>query len=194
MQNALLFVVRTLFDLYLLCFVLRFALQWARTDRWNPLVQFILRVTNPVVLPLRRLVPALGPVDTATVLAVFALQLVAVVILVKVGCAGSAGPLQILLLTVLALVHLVLRVWFWVILIWTVLSWVSPGRGNPGQEFLGALASPLIRPIRRLVPPIGGLDLSPLFVLIALQAVTLLLPTESALAGLACGPIARPVF
>jgi YggT family protein len=194
MQNALLFIVRTLFDLYLLCFVLRFALQWARTDRWNPLVQFILRVTNPVVLPLRRLVPALGPVDTATVLAVFVLQLVAIVILVRVGCAGSAGVLQLLLLTVLALVHLVLRVWFWAILIWTILSWVSPGRGNPGQEFLGALVSPLIRPIRRLVPPIGGLDLSPLFALIALQAVTLLLPTESALAGLACGPIARPVF
>lgn len=194
MQNALLFVVRTLFDLYLLCFALRFALQWARADRWNPLVQFILRVTNPLVLPLRRLVPPLGPVDTATVLVLLILQFVAIVILVRVGCVGSAGVLQLLLLTVLALVHLVLRVWFWAILIWTILSWVSPGRGNPGQELLGALVSPVINPIRRLVPPIGGLDLSPLFALIALQAVTMLLPTESALAGLACGPIARPVF
>src|SRR5690606_6982782 len=143
MQNALLFVVRTLFDLYLLCFALRFALQWARADRWNPLVQFILRVTNPLVLPLRRLVPSLGPVDTATVLVMFILQLVAIVILVRVGCVGSAGVLQLLLLTVLALVHLVLRVWFWAILIWTILSWVSPGRGNPGQELLGALVTPV---------------------------------------------------
>lgn len=194
MQNALLFIVRTLFDLYLLCFALRLALQWARVDRWNPLVQFILRVTGPVVVPLRRLLPSMGPVDTATVAALFLLQLLAIVILVRVGCVGTAGPVQLVLLTLLALVHLVLRLWFWAILVWVILSWVGPGRGNPGQELLGALVAPVINPFRRIIPPIGGLDLSPLFALIALQAVTMLLPAESALAGLACGPIARPVF
>lgn len=194
MQNALLFVFRTLFDLYLLCVLLRLVLQWARVDRWNPLVQFILKVTNPLVLPLRRLLPPLGQIDTATLVVLLGLQLVGIVLLTRLGCAGTAGPVDLVLLTLLALVNLVLRLWFWAILIWVILSWVGPGRGHPGSQLLGAIVAPVINPFRRIIPPIAGLDLSPLFAMIALQAITMLLPTETQVSGLICGPIARPIF
>jgi YggT family protein len=194
MGNALVFIVRTLFDLYLLTFVLRLLLQWARVEPWNPLAQFIQRVTNPVVLPLRRLLPAMGRVDTATVAALFALQVVASGLLLRFGCAGEAGALQVLGVAVLALVDLFLRVAFWTILIYVVLSWVGQGGGNPAARLVGTLARPLLRPFQRLIPPVAGFDLSPLFAAIALQALRMVLPVQQVLGGLACGGLAGPVL
>lgn len=194
MQNALLFVVRTLFELYVLTFALRLLLQWVRTDGRNPLVQFLLRVTNPLVLPLRRLLPPLGRVDTATLVALVGLQLVGTALLVRIGCVGQPGGLQILALTGLGVVSLVLRVYFWVILIHVLLSWVSPGGYNPAAALLSALAEPVLAPFRRVVPLIGGLDLSPVFALIALQAVRYLLPTGQLLESMLCSGIVAAGF
>lgn len=194
MQNALLFVLRTLFDLYVLTFALRLLLQWVRTDARNPLVQFLLRVTNPLVMPLRRLLPPLGRIDTATLAALVGLQLVGTALLVRIGCVGDPGALSILALTLLGLVSLVLRIYFWVILIHVLLSWVSPGGYNPAAALVGALAEPVLRPFRRLVPLIGGLDLSPVFALIALQAVTYLLPTGQLLESMLCTGIVAAGF
>jgi len=194
MQNALLFVLRTLFDLYVLTFVLRLLLQWVRTDSRNPLVQFLLRVTNPLVMPLRRLLPPLGRIDTATLVALVGLQLVGTALLVRIGCVGQPGGLQILGLTLLGLVNVVLRVYFWVILIHVLLSWVSPGGYNPAAALVSTLAEPVLAPFRRLVPLIGGLDLSPVFALIALQAASYLLPTGQLLESMLCTGIVAAGF
>lgn len=194
MQNALLFVLRTLFELYVLCFAMRLLLQWVRTDSRNPLVQFLLRVTNPLVMPLRRLLPPLGRVDTATLLALVGLQLVGTALLVRIGCVGQPGSVQILALTLLGVISLVLRVYFWVILIHVLLSWVSPGGYNPAAALVGALAEPVLAPFRRVVPLIGGLDLSPVFALIALQAASYLLPTGQLLESMLCSGIVSAGF
>lgn len=194
MQSALIFILRTLFDLYVLVFVLRLLLQWVRVDTRNPFVQFVLLVTNPLVMPLRRLLPPLGRLDSATLMALLGLQMLGTVVLAQVGCIGKPGIVPILLLTVLGIVRLILTVYFWTIIIYAVLSWVSPGGYNPGAALVSSLAEPLLKPVRRVIPMIGGLDLSPIFLLIALQALMMLLPTRQLWSAMLCANSVTPVL
>jgi YggT family protein len=194
MQNALVFILRTLFDLYILTFALRLLLQWAAVDKRNPLVQFILRVTNPLVIPLRRLLPSIGRIDTATVVALVGLQVLATALVVRIGCIGEPEILPVLWLAVLSLARLALSIFTWSIIIHVVLSWVSPGGYNPGAALVAAIVEPVLAPFRRLIPAIAGLDLSPLFALIAIQALSMLLPVERVLSGLLCSSLGRSVF
>ena len=189
MQNALVFIIRTLFDLYVLTFALRLVLQWAAVDKRNPLVQFIVRITNPLVIPLRRLLPSIGRIDTATVIVLLALQIVGTTLLVRIGCGVEPAIWQLLALAVLSIIKLALNVFTWAMIIYVVLSWVSPGGYNPGAAVVAAIVEPLLAPFRRLIPLVGGLDLSPLFALIALQALAMLLPVERVVSGLLCGSL-----
>jgi YggT family protein len=194
MQNALVFIVRTLFDLYVLTFALRLLLQWAAVDKRNPLVQFILRITNPLVIPLRRLLPSVGRIDTSTVVVLLVLQILGTTLLVRIGCAAEPAIWQIVALAGLSIVKLALNVFTWALIIYVILSWVSPGGYNPGAAVVAAIVEPLLAPFRRLLPLIGGLDLSPLFALIALQALAMLLPVERVVSGLLCGSLGGLVF
>ena len=194
MQSALIFILRTLFDLYVLVFVLRLLMQWTRVDTRNPIVQFILRVTNPLVMPLRRLLPPIGRLDSATLMALLGLQMLGTAVLVQVGCIGRPGVVPILLITVLGIVRLILTVYFWTIIIYAVLSWVSPGGYNPGAALVSSLAEPLLRPVQRVIPLIGGIDLSPIFVLIALQALMMVLPTRQLWSAMLCANSIVPVL
>ena len=194
MQSALIFILRTLFDLYVLVFVLRLLMQWTRVDTLNPFVQYILRVTNPLVMPLRRLLPPIGRLDSATLMALLGLQMLGTAVLVQVGCIGRPGVVPILLITVLGIVRLILTVYFWTIIIYAVLSWVSPGGYNPGAALVSSLAEPLLRPVQRVIPLIGGIDLSPIFVLIALQALMMVLPTRQLWSAMLCVNSIVPVL
>lgn len=194
MQSALIFILRTLFDLYVLVFVLRLLMQWTRVDTRNPFVQFILRVTNPLVMPLRRLLPPIGRLDSATLMALLGLQMLGTALLVQVGCIGRPSIVPILLITVLGIVRLILTVYFWTIIIYAVLSWVSPGGYNPGAALVSSLAEPLLRPVQRVIPLIGGIDLSPIFVLIALQALMMVLPTRQLWSAMLCANSIVPVL
>jgi YggT family protein len=193
MQNALTFIFRTLLDLYIITFVLRFVLQWIRADVRNPLTQFILRVTNPLVIPVRRVVPPISGIDTATVLVILLLETLATAVLIQLACVGGTDPGQVVLIAILRLIHLLLRIYLVVILAYVVLSWISPGTYNPAANLLTAIAEPVLQPIRRLIPPIAGLDLSPLFAIIGIQAVTMLLPAGRAMAGLICSSVGQPL-
>jgi YggT family protein len=194
MQNALVFILRTLFDLYVLTFALRLLLQWAAVDKRNPLVQFILRITNPLVIPLRRLLPAIGRFDTATIVALLGLQVLGTALLVRIGCVGDAAVWQVLALAMLSVVKLALGVVTWAIILYVVLSWVSPGGYNPGAALVAAVVEPVLAPFRRLIPPIGGLDLSPLFALIAIQALSMLVPVDRVQSGMLCAQLGGSVF
>jgi len=186
MQDAALFILRTLFDLYILTFALRLILQWSRVDARNPFCQFILRLTNPLVLPLRRALPPVGAVDSATLFALLALQAALTWALVQLACLADPGLMQLLALTILRTLQLLLRIFFFAILIHVVLSWVSPGGYSPAAVLVDAIANPLLAPFRRFIPPIAGIDLSPLFALILLQALIVLLPLRDLVAGLLC--------
>jgi len=186
MRDALTFIFKTLVDLYIITFVLRLILQWVRADTRNPLVYFILRVTNPLVMPLRRYVPPVRGLDTATLIVVFALLVVRAVVLINLGCEGNADVLQLIEIATLRLIQVTLVIYMFVILIYVILSWVSPGSYNPAAMLLSTIAETALKPFRRLIPSIGGLDLSPLFAIIAIQAIMIMLPSGSILAGLDC--------
>lgn len=186
MDQTLEFVRRTLFDLYVITFLLRILMQWAGAGYYsNPLTQFIVRVTNPLVVPFRRIVPPIGNLDTATVVVILLLELVATVVMVGATCAGGSYVLQVTSMTILSTVYLTLNLFFFVLLAYAILSWINPNPYNPIANLLAAISEPVLQPIRRLVPPIGGLDLSVLFALIAIQALNqlLTLPTVARVAG-----------
>lgn len=186
MEQALVFIIRTLVDLYIITFVLRIIMQWVRSDFRNPLTQFILRITNPLVIPLRRFVPPIGGLDTATLIVVVVLELIVTIVVTNLTCSGEPNVLQVISMTVLRVVYLTLRVYLFIILIYVIMSWISPGTYNPAARLMESIAQPVLRPLRRLLPPIGGLDLSALFALIGIQALTMLLPIGRVAAAMGC--------
>lgn len=175
MQSALIFLIKTLADLYLLTFLLRFIMQWVRASYYNPLAQFVLKVTSPLVVPARRVLPSVGGLDTPTLAVLIVLEIVVTFVLLRL--AGISLPIPVLLLySLLRLIALAL--WFYTValFIYVLLSWFGERGMNPMAALLGELVEPLLRPARRLIPPIGGLDLSALVVILLLQAAMIALP------------------
>jgi YggT family protein len=171
---ALLYLIDTLLSLAQLCFLLRLLLQWARADFRNPLLRAIAQLTSPVLVPLRRLLPAIGRLDTASVLVVIALALLRV----SMGSLLSGAGLPPLLLWVevatLQILRLVLWTYFFAIFLYATLSFIAPGTYSPAQGLLNSLCEPVLRPFRRLIPPLANLDLSPLWAGILIQALLIL--------------------
>ena len=173
-MTATIFLVQTIFGFYVLAVMLRFLLQWVRADFYNPLVQFLVRITNPPLLPLRRIVPGYRGLDLAAVVLAFALQLVEVLLVaLLLGRPLDVGGL--LLLTVMELLKLLINIYLWGIIIQVVLSWINPDPRHPAARVLAQLTAPLLKPAQRLLPPISGVDLSPMLVVVALIFVSLLL-------------------
>ncbi len=170
--NAGEFLLQTLFGLYILVVMLRFLMQMVRADFYNPLSQFIVKVTNPPLRPLRRIIPGLGGIDLASVVLMLLLQMVE---LYLIGMLRGAlfAPLGVFLMAAVELLSLALNVYLFAIIIQVIISWINPGVYNPVTAVLHALTDPLMRPARRMIPPISGLDLSPLLVLIGLQLVAM---------------------
>ena len=173
-MTATIFLVQTAFGFYVLAVMLRFLLQLVRADFYNPLVQFLVRITNPPLLPLRRIVPGYRGLDLASVVLAFALQLVEV-LLVTLLLGRPLGVGGLLLLTVMELLKLLINIYLWGIIIQVVLSWINPDPRHPAARVLAQLTAPLLRPAQRLLPPISGVDLSPMLVVVALIFVSLLL-------------------
>jgi YggT family protein len=174
--SALIFIVQTLLSLLLFVFMLRVLLQWARADFRNPLAQAVVKITNPLVLPLRRVLPPLGKVDTASLVAVVLVAIVEVAIIAGLnGSFGVLNPYSWVRLVFFEIIRTALSAYFYAILVYALLSMVAPGGYSPMQSLLAALCEPVLRPFRRIIPPIAGIDLSPLWALIAIQALLILL-------------------
>lgn len=174
--SAVVFIINTLAQLYLLVLLLRLLLPWLGADFRNPIAQAILKLTSPVVVPLRRIIPPVGRLDTTTVLVAIIVQYVTIVVLLIIaGMFGQAGFVAIAVTTVVNLVILVLNLFVFAILIRVILSWISPGGYNPAVAVIHTLTDPVLRPFQRIIPPLGGLDLSPLFAMILLTAVRIVI-------------------
>jgi YggT family protein len=183
-MNAVIFIVDTLLRLALCAFILRLLMQWSRADFRNPVSQAVVRVTNPLVMPLRRILPPIGKIDTATVIAVILVALIYV--LIKYWLLGF-GLLPALLMARFAATEIavtVLWTYFYAIVLYALLSLIAPGGYSPVQSLLISLCEPVLRPIRRTsraiarrlgLPSLGGLDLSPLWAGIIIQALLILL-------------------
>jgi YggT family protein len=178
--NALFFLISTLFELYMGALLLRVILQWVRADFYNPLSQFIWKVTNPPVLPLRKLVPRWRNLDSAALLVL--LLIAAVYILVLDGLFHLGVPAWIVgWYALLKCLSLLTQVYFFSLFIQAILSWLGPGVNNPSANILWSMNEPLLRPVRRYIPLVSGFDLSPLVVMLALQVVNKLLPLHALL-------------
>jgi YggT family protein len=172
---ALLYLLDTLLSLAQLAFLLRLLLQWARADFRNPLVRAVVQLTNPVLVPLRRLLPAVGQVDTASVIAVIALALLRISLTTLLAGLGLPPLLLWVELATLQILRTVLWIYFFAIFLYATLSLIAPGTYSPAQGVLTALCEPVLRPFRRLIPPLANLDLSPLWAGILIQALLILL-------------------
>ncbi len=176
MSQALYFIIKMLTQLYLLVLLLRFWLPMLGADFRNPLAQGILRITSPLVVPVRRFVPSIGRLDTSTILVAYVIQFLTVLLLLTIG-GYRVDTVPIMVTTLIELAVLSLNLFFFVILIKIILSWVAPHTYNYATALLTTLAEPVLRPFRRIIPSIGGLDISPIFAIILLQAAVIFLQT-----------------
>lgn len=171
-SSAIVFVVNALTSLYLLVLLLRFWMPWLRADFRNPLAQGILRFTSPVIIPVRRVVPSFGRLDTATVLVAYVIQYLTILLLLLI-LGKTAGIPAIALTAIVKLIVLSINLFVYAIFIRIILSWVSPGAYNPATAIITTLTEPVLRPFRRLIPSMGGFDISPIFAIILLLAATI---------------------
>ncbi|WP_130907668.1 YggT family protein [Pseudomonas sp. Sample_16] len=168
LNDAAIFVIQTLGSLYLLIVLLRFVLQLVRANFYNPLCQFAVKATQPLLKPLRRVIPSMFGLDMSSLVLALLVQmaLFAVILLL------SGYSVDALLLAPWALIGifaLFLKILFWAMIISVILSWVAPGSHNPGAELVQQITEPVLAPFRRIIPNLGGLDISPIFAFIALQ-------------------------
>jgi YggT family protein len=172
--NALTYLVGTLIDLYVASVLLRLLLQWVRADFYNPLSQLLIKLTNPALVPLRRFIPAIGRLDTAAVVLMLALEIIGVWLAGKIGSSAMEWQ-QIIAFSVIKLLMTLLMTYFFLIIVAVILSWLGQGLRHPFIPLVFQLTEPVLRPIRRIIPPLAGIDLSPLFALIAIRFLILLL-------------------
>jgi len=171
-MQALNFIVQTLLDLYIAAFLLRFLLQWTRADFRNPLSQFIMQITNPLARPARRVIPGIKGIDLSTLLIAYVLKTAAITVGALILGRMITDVPGLLLHSLIELALMFLQLMLFLIIGQVLLSWFAPH--HPIAGVLHSLTSPILRPIRRIIPPIANIDLSPLFALLAIQAFLIL--------------------
>lgn len=174
LTNPLVFLVQVIFGAYILVVMLRFLLQLVKADFYNPVSQFVVKVTTPPLRPLRRIVPGVAGLDIASIILMWLLKSLELALIMTIGGFGTS-LLPALVWSIPELISLFINVFLFAILIQVIISWVNPGSYNPVIGLLYSLTEPLLRPARRLVPPISGLDLSPMLVMIGLVLLKMLL-------------------
>jgi len=175
-MRALYYILDTLATLYQAVLLLRLLMLLTRADFRNPIGRSIVQLTDPLIRPLRRILPAAGRIDTASVVAIILFAAVKLWLLSLLVGYGVPSAFALLRATLLDIVHLALKTYLFSIILNAILSFVAPGNYSPVQSLLSSICDPVLNPIRRVIPPIAGLDLSPLWACIAIQAVLLLLP------------------
>ncbi|TVQ35952.1 MAG: YggT family protein [Wenzhouxiangella sp.] len=171
---AFAFLVETLFHLYLVVLLLRLLLEMIRADFYNPVVQLLLKATDPLVKPLARVIPPVGRVNLAGVLLLYLIQLLSLFLLALIT-GVQVDPLLLALVAFLRLVRMLLVLYLVLIIAGVILSWVGQGFRHPIVPLIFQLTDPVLAPIRRVLPPLGGFDLSPLIALIGIQFLIILL-------------------
>lgn len=172
--SAFAFLVETLFTLYLAVLLFRVLLESVGADYYNPVTQVLIRLTEPLVRPLARLIPRLGRINTAAVVLMLVLETVAVIVVLALA-GSSIEPLAALRIAVLRLIRMLLMTWIVLIIAEVILSWVGGAMRHPIIPLIYQLTRPVLQPIRRIVPSIIGLDLSPLIAIIGLQFLMILI-------------------
>lgn len=179
------FLLMTLFDLFLFLVLLRFLFQFLKIDFYNPFAQAIVKLTNPVLIPLRRFIPSIKGIDTASLVLLFFVCVLKLMVSSLLQYHQFPAPGGLIIWSVGEMILLTLNVFFWAIILQAVMSWLSPMPGHPIHALLYSLTNPLTQPARKVIKPISGIDFSPLVVLLFLQIVIILVATPIRQLGIA---------
>jgi YggT family protein len=174
-MEAIRYIVDTLLWLLNLAFLLRLLFQWVRANFRDPMADAIVRMTNWLILPLRRVLPPIGKIDTATVVSVLAVASLRTFAVLALAGQGVGDLILFLRITLVDLAEMALKIYLFAMLVYALTSFVSPGGYAPGVRLLSQLCEPILKPVRRIIPPIGQIDFSVLWVSIAIGALLVLL-------------------
>lgn len=169
-NDAAIFIIQTLGSLYLLIVLMRFILQLVRANFYNPLCQFVVKATQPLLKPLRRVIPSVFGLDMSSLVLALLLQILLFVVILMLN-GYQAFTLLLLPWGLIGIFSLFLKIIFWSMIISVILSWVAPGSRSPGAELVAQITEPVLTPFRRLIPNLGGLDISPIFAFIVIQLI-----------------------
>ncbi|MHA7815866.1 MAG: YggT family protein [Pseudohaliea sp.] len=178
------YLIQTALSLYLLVMLLRFLFHFARADFYNPISQFVVRATNPLVRPTRRLFHAFGRFDSASLVLAVVLQALGIITLLLIHGVGMVGPTLILAWSVIGVLGLLINIYFFALLAMIIISWVAPTSRHPALLLLWQITEPVMAPVRRILPPMGGLDFSPILVFILINVLQIALRHMAAGVGL----------
>lgn len=171
-MSALIYVLQTLGTLYLVVVLMRFILQLVRADFYNPISQFVVKATQPLLRPLRRIIPGFGGVDWSSLVLAIVLQMLLYAAIMSAGGAPLSSLWGMLLVwAILGITSLFVNIFFFALIISVILSWVAQGSRNPAVELVMQVTEPLLAPFRKFLPNLGGLDISPIFAFIALNLI-----------------------
>jgi YggT family protein len=172
LTQAGMLVINTLVGLYLLIIVLRFLLQLVRADFYNPVSQFIVKATNPLLIPLRKVIPGWGGIDIASLVLALLVQAIAIVLILLLN--GMQPPPEAALWAAIGVLSLLLKIYFWGLLITIIASWIAPNSYNPVLILINQILEPAMKPIRKIMPDMGGIDLSPIIMFLSIQVLEIL--------------------
>ena len=178
------YLIQTLLSLYLMAMLLRFVLQLVRADFYNPICQFLVKITNPLVIPLRKVVPGFAGLDMASLLLALVLQLVAIIALLLINSLALPNILLLLVWAALGVIGLLVNIYFFALLAMIILSWIAPGSSNPAVYLLFQITEPVMAPFRKVLPGMGGMDFSPILVFILINVIQIALRHMAAGVGL----------
>jgi YggT family protein len=186
LSDILITVLLIASSFYLTIVLLRFLLQLARADFYNPITQFAVKATNPLLRPIRQIIPGWGSLDGASlVLAVIIQAITFFLILIALnGGIPSFNPLTLLTWSVLNVLDLIVTIYFWSVIAVVVVSWIAPGSNHPAIQLVAQITEPVMRPVRNLIPSMGGLDLSPIIVFLILNVLQVVIDNLQRSAGM----------
>jgi YggT family protein len=178
------YLLQTAIGIYLLIMLMRFILQLVLADFYNPISQFLVRATNPLVVPLRRILPAKGRFDPASLLLAVLIQLLGIVAMLAMNGVSLPGISLLLAWSVVGVIGLIVKIYFFALLAMIILSWIAPGTSNPAAYLMYQITEPVMAPFRRVLPAMGGLDFSPILVFILINVIQIALRSFAAGLGL----------
>ena len=174
LNTAAIYILQTIGSLYLLIILLRFVLQLVRADFYNPLSQFAVRATQPLLKPLRRIIPSLFGLDMSSLVLAIIIQIILMALTLLLAYGTTGDPLHLLLWAIIGVTALFLKIFFFALIVSVILSWVAPASHNPGAQLVNQITEPLLAPLRKILPNLGGLDISPILAFMVLKLLDML--------------------
>lgn len=163
------YIIRTLGTLYLLLVLLRFLFQVVRADFYNPISQFVAKATNPLLMPLRKVIPGVFGIDLASLVLALFIQWLLIQLVLMIAGIGFLNPLYTLAWSAIGLLSVILTIYFWSLIISIISSWVAPFSQHPALMLIRQLVAPVMTPFQKLIPPMGGIDITPIFAFMVLH-------------------------